>query len=234
MNIIVTGASKGIGFETVKVFARSKQNHVLAIARSGKLLKELAEECKRVNQDAHVTPYEFDLQQFDFYPLILQRIQTYLPHCDILVNNAGKLVNKPFEKTDANDFDEIFNVNVKSLFLLTQAILPMMNKGGHVVNISSMGGVQGSQKFSGLSAYSASKGAVAVFTEALAEELKDNQIYVNCLALGGVGTELFERAFPHAKAAFNPNQIAQYIADFALNGHKYFNGKVLQVSVTTP
>ncbi len=234
MNIIVTGASKGVGFELVKVFARAKHNHVLALARSGKLLKELVEECKRVNQDAHVTAYEFDLQQFDFYPLIMNRIQAYMPQCDILVNNAGKKTYKPFTQTDVNDFDEVFNVNVKSLFLFTQAILPMMNKGGHIVNIGSMGGITGTKKFSGLSAYSASKGAVSVFTEVLAEELKDHPIYVNCLALGSVATEMFTEAFPHDKAALNPVQMAQYIADFALNGHKYFNGKVLPVAVTTP
>ena len=234
MNIIITGASKGIGYEIVKVLARSKHNHILAIARKGRLLKELVEECRRIQQDAHVIPYEFDLMQFDFYSLILQRIQTYMPHCDILINNAGAMVVKPFKETDASDFDEVFQVNVKSLFLLTQAILPMLNKGGHIVNIGSIGGIQGSRKFSGLTAYSASKGAVAVFTEALAEELKDSQIHVNCLALGGVATDMFGKAFPQAKAAFQPEQVAQHIADFALNGHKYYNGKVLPVAVTTP
>jgi NAD(P)-dependent dehydrogenase (short-subunit alcohol dehydrogenase family) len=144
------------------------------------------------------------------------------------------MVVKPFKETDASDFDEVFQVNVKSLFLLTQAILPMLNKGGHIVNIGSIGGIQGSRKFSGLTAYSASKGAVAVFTEALAEELKDSQIHVNCLALGGVATDMFGKAFPQAKAAFQPEQVAQHIADFALNGHKYYNGKVLPVAVTTP
>ncbi len=234
MNIIVTGASQGIGNEIVKVFSRSKLNHVIAISRNEKQLQALVEECKRNNPDALVTPYTFDLTQFDFYPLVIQRIKTFMPHCDILINNAGKLINKPFKRIDQNEFDAIFNVNVKGLFFFTQAMIPLMNKGGHIVNISSIGGIQGSKKFKGLSTYSASKGAVAILTEALAEELQEDEIRVNCLALGGVDTEMFQKAFPHAEASYSPSHMAQYIADFALNGWKHFNGKVLPVSVATP
>ncbi|MFH1936845.1 MAG: SDR family NAD(P)-dependent oxidoreductase [Bacteroidota bacterium] len=234
MNIIVTGASQGIGNEIVKIFSRLKKTHVIAISRNEKQLQALVDECKRNNPDANVTSYAFDLIQFDFYPLVIQRIETFMPHCDILINNAGKLIQKPFKKIDQSGFDDIFNVNVKGLFFFTQAILPLMSKGGHIVNIGSIGGLQGSKKFKGLTAYSASKGAVAILTEALAEELEEDEIRVNCLALGGVGTEMFQKAFPHAEASYSPNQMAQYIVDFALNGWKHFNGKVLPVSVTTP
>ena len=234
MNIIVTGASRGIGHEVVRIFSRSKKNHVVAISRNGKQLEKLVKECNRINPEANVTPYAFDLTQFDFYSLVLQRIETYMPHCDILINNAGNLIFKGFRKIKPEDFDTVFDLNVKGLFFFTQAILPMMNKGGHIVNISSLGGVQGSKKFEGLTAYSASKGAVSILTEALAVELQEEEIRVNCLALGGVNTEMFREAFPHAKASFTPNQIAQYIVDFATNGHKVYNGKVLPVSITTP
>lgn len=234
MNIIVTGASQGIGKEVVKVLSMSKKNHVIAIARNEKQLKALTEECRKNNPGANVTPYVFDLTQFDFYPLVFQRIETFMPYCDILINNAGLLIHRPFRKIDQTGFDDIFNVNVKGLFFFTQAILPLMNKGGHIVNISSMGGIQGSKKFAGLSAYSASKGAVAVLTEALAEELHEEEIRVNCLALGGVDTEMFQKAFPHAEASYTPNQMAQFIVDFALNGRKHFNGKILPVSLATP
>ena len=234
MNIIITGASKGIGFELVKVLCKHKQNQIVAISRNGKALKELAGECQRINPDAHVTPYEFDLQHFDFYPFLVQRLETIMHKCDILINNAGQLLNKPFKKMEQADFDDIFNVNVKSVFLLTQALLPILNHGAHIVNISSMGGVQGSKKFSGLAAYSASKGAVAVLTEVLAEELMEDGIRVNCLALGSVQTEMFEKAFPGVKATLNPQQMAHYIADFAVTGHKYFNGKIIPVSISVP
>jgi len=234
MNIIVTGASKGIGFEVVKLLAKHKQNHIVAISRNGKLLKELVAESLRLYPDAKVTPYEFDLTQFEFYPFIVQRLETFIHTCDILINNAGKLVNKPFGKFGLEEFDDTFNVNIKSPFFLIQALLPILNKGAHVVNISSMGGVPGSQKFPGLAGYSASKGALAILTEVLAEELAEQEIKINCLAIGAVQTEMFIKAFPGARALQNPAQIAHFIADFAVNGQKYFNGKVVPVSLSVP
>ncbi len=234
MNIIITGASKGIGFELVKVLAKHKQNKIVAISRNGKALRELVAECVRLYPDAKVIPYEFDLNQFEFYPFIVQRLETFIHKCDILVNNAGKLFNKPFSKFEITKFDDTFNVNVKSPFFLTQALLPMLNKGAHVVNIGSIGGVQGSKKFPGLAAYSASKGALAILTEVLAEELAEQEITVNCLALGAVQTEMFAKAFPGAKALQNPEQLAHFIADFCISGQKYFNGKVVPVSMSVP
>ncbi|MDP1623628.1 MAG: SDR family oxidoreductase [Bacteroidales bacterium] len=234
MNIIVTGASKGIGFEIVKVLAKHKQNHIVAISRDGKSLQELVSECLRMYPAAKVTPYEFDLAQFEFYPFIVQRLETFIHTCDILINNAGNLVNKPFEKFGLEEFDETFNVNVKSPFFLIQALLPILGKGAHIVNISSIGGIQGSKKFPGLAAYSASKGALAILTEVLAEEFIAQEIAVNCLAIGAVQTEMFKRAFPGSKALQNPEQIAHFIADFAVNGPKYFNGKVVPVSLAVP
>lgn len=234
MNIIVTGAARGIGFEVVKVLAKHKQNHIVAISRNGKALKELASECVRMYPDAKVIPYEFDLAQFEFYPFIVQRLETFIHTCDILINNAGKLVNKPFEQFDSEEFDDTINVNLKSPFFLTQALLPMLSKGAHVVNIGSIGGVQGSKKFPGLAAYSASKGALAILTEVLAEELAEREIKVNCLAIGAVQTEMFMKAFPGAKALQNSAQIAHFIGDFAVNGAKYFNGKVVPVSLSVP
>ena len=234
MNIIITGAGNGIGFELVKALAKHKLNHIVAVSRNGAALKELVAECVRMYPEAKVTPYEFDLIQFDFYPFIVQRLETIIQKCDILINNAGKLVNKSFLRFDPAEFDATFNVNVRAPFFFIQSLLPMMNKGSHIVNIGSMGGIQGSMKFPGLAAYSASKGALAVLTEVLAEELAEQEIKVNCLALGAVQTEMFVKAFPGAKALQNPAQIAHFIADFAVNGHKYFNGKIIPVSLSVP
>jgi NAD(P)-dependent dehydrogenase (short-subunit alcohol dehydrogenase family) len=234
MDIIITGASSGIGYELVKFFARNRNNHIVAIARKGPLLKQLYNECLKLNGEAHVTPYEFDLEQFEFYPFIVQRIETFIPKCDILINNAGRLINRPFTALDPAEFDEVFNVNVKATFFFTQALLPMMKEGGHIVNIASMGAIQGTQKFPGLSAYSASKAAVTVLTECLAEELKETDICINCLALGGAQTEMFTKAFPGQKASQTAAHMAQYIAEFALTGHKFFNGKVIPVANSVP
>ena len=125
MNIVITGASRGIGFELAKVLAKHKQNHLVVISRNGKNLRELARECVRLYPEAKVTPYEFDLNQFEFYPFIVQRLETFIPKCDILVHNAGKLVNKPFSQFEQTEFDDTFNVNVKGPFFFTQAMLPM-------------------------------------------------------------------------------------------------------------
>jgi short-subunit dehydrogenase len=234
MNIIVTGASKGIGAEIVKGFCKHKGNVIIALSRNAEGLRRLSAECQKLNPGTKVATIEFDLSQFEFYPFILQKIETVFHHCDILVNNAGRLVNKPFDKMEFQDFDDVFNVNIKSMFFFTQLILRIMSKGGHVVNISSLGGILGSKKFPGLSAYSTSKGAVSIFTEALAEEIKESEIRVNCLALGGVQTEMFEKAFPGYKALQTPAQMAQFITDFALNGNRFFNGKVIPVSQMLP
>jgi short-subunit dehydrogenase len=234
MNIVITGAGKGIGAEIVRFLCKQKGNQIVAISRNGEHLRKLQADCLKLNPDSKVSVIEFDLVQFDFYTFLLQKIGLVFQHCDILINNAGHLINKSFEKFEFHDFDDIFNSNVKSLFFFTQMIIPTMNKGGHVVNIGSIGGIQGTRKFPGLSAYSASKAAVTVLTEALAEELTGKDISVNCLALGAVQTEMFEKAFPGQRALQMPHQIAQYIAEFSINGDKYFNGKVIPVSVTVP
>jgi len=234
MNIIVTGTSRGVGFEIVKHLCKHKQNHIVAISRSGKALKELVAECLRLNPEAKVTPYEFDLNQFDFYPFIVQRLQTFIHHCDILIHNAGKLILKPFDKVEQQEFDEVFNVNIKAPYFFTQAVLPMMTRGGHILTIGSIGGISGTKKYPGLTAYSTSKGALTIFTEILAEELRDREISVNCLALGSVQTQMFEKAFPGVHASQTPEKMAHYIADFAVTGHKFFNGKVIPVANSIP
>ncbi|MCX6282831.1 MAG: SDR family NAD(P)-dependent oxidoreductase [Bacteroidetes bacterium] len=230
MNIIVTGAGKGIGYEIVKILCKHKQNQILAISRKMNDLKDLVSDCHKQTPDSKVTPYEFDLNQFDFYPFIAQRMEAILHRVDIIIHNAGRLVNKPFSKMQQGDFDEVYNVNVKAPFFFTQAMLPLMNRGGHIVMISSMGGIQRAKKFEGLSAYSSSKGALSVLSECLAAELSEQDIFVNCLALGGVQTKMFEKAFPGVKASQSAQQMASFIADFAINGHKFFNGKVLEVA----
>ena len=234
MNIIVTGASRGIGAEIVKTLSKHKGNHIVAISRNGEALRNMISECGKPLNDTSVIAAEFDLSQFDFYPFLFQKVETAFRSCDILINNAGKLINKPFEKMEQQDFDDMFNLNVKSPFFLIRQFLPMMSNGAHILNISSMGGIQGSKKFKGLSLYSASKGALAVLTEALAEELSEKNISVNCLALGATQTEMFEKAFPGMKALQTPQQMAQFVADFAVSGHKYINGKVIPVSISVP
>src|SRR5690606_21422943 len=153
---------------------------------------------------------------------------------DILINNAGKLVNKPFATISREEFEAVYSVNVFGVATMIQKVLPFMASEGHIVNISSMGGVQGSVKFPGLAAYSSAKAAVITLTELLAEEYKETGPSFNVLALGAVQTEMLEEAFPGYKAPLSPTEMAAYIFDFALKGNAYYNGKLLQVSSTTP
>jgi len=153
---------------------------------------------------------------------------------DILIHNAGSLVNKSFEKLTLNDFQKVYQINVFAVAKLTQMVLPFLQRGSHVVTISSIGGIQGSLKFPGLAAYSSSKGAVITLSELLAEEYKNQGISFNVLALGAVQTEMLEEAFPGYQAPISAQDMANYIADFALKGNKVYNGKVLQVSSSNP
>ncbi len=223
-NVIITGTSRGIGFELVQLFANAGHK-VLALSRNDSSVSELGY--------GNVGCFPFDLSSSEDLAKLRQYL-TKWDKVDILINNAGKLLNKPFLETSPVEFEEVYNVNVFGLANITRSVLPMMPKNGHVVTISSMGGVQGSMKFPGLSAYSSSKGAVITLTELWAEEFKETGPSFNVLALGAVQTEMLEEAFPGYQASITPLQMAQYIMDFALKGHELYNGKLLQVSHSTP
>ena len=230
MNIIITGASRGIGKEVAIQLANSAENKVIAIARDEKKLNALK---KEVKDPARLIPIAFDLRHGD-YELLSKEIRGHFSEIHVLINNAGILINKKISRLSADDFDQMMDVNVKSAFLLSQALIPLFEPNGHIVNISSMGGFQGSAKFPGLAAYSSSKGALITLTEVLAEEYKETGPSFNVLALGAVQTEMLEEAFPGYKAPISAKEMARYIMDFSLNGNKFYNGKVLEVSSSTP
>ena len=205
-------------------FAENGHN-VLAISR--KIPRALAENSQITCIAADLT----DQKDLDKVHVILSQSWKTV---DAIIHNAGALISKPFSETTVEDFENIYKVNVFGLAALTRITLPFLVKGSHVVSISSMGGIQGSAKFAGLSAYSSSKGAVIILSELLAEEYKDHGIAFNVLALGSVQTEMLAEAFPGYKAPLTAAEMASYIHDFTLTGNKFFNGKVLQVSSTTP
>ncbi len=223
-NVIITGTSRGIGFELALEFAR-KGHHVLAISR--KVPDQLL-------GNPNITCLSIDITVEDEMREIDKFIASTWKKVDILIHNAGCLVNRPFAQLSQSDFERVYKVNVFGVANLTRTCLPYMSKGSHVVSISSMGGIQGSMKFAGLAAYSSSKGALITLSELLAEEYKEQGIAFNVLALGAVQTEMLEEAFPGYEAAISAKEMADYIFNFALTGNKYYNGKVLQVSSTTP
>lgn len=223
--IVIVGTSRGIGKELVLELAKNPNNEIYAVSRHNNedfasftnvLFHPLDLESKNVQAEARA---------------IFETIGTI----DYMVNNAGKLVNKPFAEITSEELLSCYQVNVLGVFQVMQAAIPFLNpKGAHVVNISSMGGFQGSVKFAGLSAYSTSKAALCSFTELFSEEYKDSKIAMNCLCLGAVQTEMLSEAFPGYEAPHQPEETARYIADFLFNGYRFFRGKILPLSISTP
>lgn len=223
-NIIITGTSRGIGYELALQFANAG-HQVLAISR--KTPQTLMEHPNVSCLSLDISVAE-DLLQVEKFIL-----QTW-KKVDVLLHNAGHLLHKPFDQITADEFESVYKVNVFAVAELTKICIPFMQKGSHVVTISSMGGIQGSMKFAGLAAYSSSKGAVITLSELLAEEYKEQGIAFNVLALGAVNTEMLQEAFPGYEAPLSAKEMADYIFNFALTGNKFYNGKVLQVSSSTP
>ena len=241
MNIIITGASRGIGYETAKLL--SQDHTVIAISRSAEK-----------NKLPGVISISFDFETGNVKNDLLPQIKNHFQEVDVLINNSAAFVKKPFSEITPEDFEKIFRVNVFAIAELTRMMLasplsPLLSAGRrspsdladkekgaptHVLNIVSMGGIQGSRKFPGLSAYSSSKGALITLTECLAEEYKNKNISFNAIAFGSVQTEMLEAAFPGFKAPLSAKEAAAFTAHFAINGNKYFNGKILQMALSTP
>lgn len=223
-NVIITGTSRGIGYELALQFANAG-HQVLALSRHTP---------KTLLEHHNITCLSIDISVEDEINLVKKFVEQTWKKIDILIHNAGSLIHKPFTETTVQDFEHIYKVNVFGVAQLTRVCLPYLHNGSHVVGISSMGGIQGSLKFAGLAAYSSSKGALITLMELLAEEYKEQGIAFNVLALGAVQTEMLEEAFPGYKAPITAAAMADYIFNFSLTGNNYYNGKVLQVSSSTP
>lgn len=227
MNIVITGGGKGIGLELTKRFLREPEHRVWVCSRDVDALTTLNH--PRLNIAA------LDLTRSDEAE-IYSSVSAQLSQVDILIHNAGVLVNRPFQETAIDDWRQVFEVNVFSAVKVSLALLPLLKKsaGAHIVHIGSMGGFQGASKFPGLSAYSASKAALANVTECMAEELKSDGIHVNCLALGAVDTAMLRQAFPGYQAPVGSESMADMIYQFSVTQRMFFNGKILPVSASTP
>ncbi|MBV6485080.1 MAG: Gluconate 5-dehydrogenase [Flavobacteriales bacterium] len=234
-NILITGASRGIGYELVKQYAADSNNHIVVLSRNLNKLEQLKQECEQLYKNTiHI--YTIDFASSNFHHQFQELLKKENKHFHIVINNAGVLINKPFTETTTTDWQTVFTINVFAPATIIKEVIHSNNtkEQTHVVNISSMGGFQGSVKFPGLSVYSASKAALANLTEVLAEEYKNTNIKINCLALGAAQTEMLQEAFPGYKAPVSAKQMAIYIKEFCLSGDKLFNGKILPVSVSTP
>lgn len=223
--VVVVGASRGIGLEIVKQFAQ-EGNTVFALSRDVEKMN------KAFESYSNVTSFAFDLSKN--VKEQIKSISTQIGIIDILINNAGYLVNKPFDSISRDEFQLSYQINVIGVMETVQGFLESLHPSAHIVNISSMGGFQGSVKFAGLSTYSTSKAALCSFTELFSEEYKDSQLSMNCLCLGAVQTEMLEEAFPGYEAPTSPAEMATFIVDFAQDGPRFFKGKIIPVSLSTP
>ncbi|MDZ7636417.1 MAG: SDR family oxidoreductase [Bacteroidales bacterium] len=231
MNIVITGASSGIGREVALSLAQEPDHRIYAIARSEQALSSIAEGCKNGN----IIPVPLDITgDRSLLRGLVKRLHEEAGRLDILINNAGYLVNKPFEEHTGDEIASLVAVNFISAAAMTAELLPLMVRGSHVLNIGSMGGFRGGMKFAGLSYYSATKGALAVLTEMSSARVCDRGISFNCLCPGAVQTEMFSEAFPGFSAPVSPAEMAVIIADFAVNGNKFFDGKILPVALSVP
>ena len=231
-SIIITGAGSGIGYDMVRLLCEQPNHQILAIARDTAAL-QLFVQNKEGDSLSNLHVFKCDVENPQEIDELIHSIKEKFSCINYLVNNAGSLINKSFEQLTQKEFLKMYQVNVFSVIQIIQGLLPILTNA-HIVNISSIGGVQGAAKFSGLSGYSSSKAALAVLSECLAEELKSKGIHVNCLALGAVQTKMLQAAFPNYIAPVTSLQMAAYIIDFTLTSANLFNGKIIPVGVTTP
>lgn len=235
MNILITGASRGIGAATAKYLARKKVKTLFLTARNINALEHLKKDIAELNPDTEVFPIAADLSAEDGILKVTEFVGKKTPKLDRLLNNAGYLVSGSFASISQEEILRSFMINYFAPSNLIKSCLPLLENASkaHVVNISSMAGFQGSQKFVGLSHYSASKAAIASLTELLAAEFH-GEIIFNCLAIGAVDTEMLKEAFPGYKAPLQADEMAEYIGEFLLTAGRYMNGKIIPVSLVSP
>ena len=227
MNIVITGCSKGIGFELVKLL--SENHNIFGISRNIDQLKKL--------KSSLSIPNNFDFLAQDITKLNVEIINNWIQvkKIDLLINNAGMLINKSFKDICYDDYRKLMDVNFWGAFNLSQLLLEKLsNAKGQIFNISSMGGVNFSSKFPGLSLYSSSKAAISILTECLSEELKDLNIRVNAFALGAVQTEMLEEAFPNYESGISTLEMASFIVNFIDSSKNLINGQVIRVTKSNP
>lgn len=208
---IVTGASSGIGQKTAELLEKHGA-HVVTFARSG----------------GTVTGDVAD-------PAAIERLfaetERRFGSCEVLVNCAGIIDPAPLLETTLDRWRRMFAVNVDGIYLTCRRALPsMLERGrGAIVNVASISGVPGPEKFPGWVSYCASKGAVVSLTEALAVEVKSRGVRVNAVSPGSVDTKMWAEASGGAPASMTPEEIAETILFLASDRSRPMNGQNLNV-----
>ena len=207
---LVTGAGRGIGAATAAALAHQGAHTILA-SRSAAELYSVAQHLHSAGQSA--STLVLDVADDAAVAAAFAQINQQWGRLDILVNNAAMLLGAPFMALRMADWDRLFTVNVRGAVLCAHHAFPLMReRGGSIVNVSSLGGLTATEKFPGLSAYTVSKFAISGLTEALAVEGREFNIRVNAVAPGAVDTAMLRQAAPHLHTSTTPADIAKIIA----------------------
>ena len=222
---IVTGASSGIGARTAALLAE-RGARVAIFARSAEKLENLA----RSHGDRILT-VAGDAGDESALDHLFDHTEKRFGPCDILVNNAGMVDPGRVIETSADRWDRMFAVNVRAAFLASRRALRSMieRREGVIVNVSSISGISGPEKFPGNASYNASKAALISFTEALAVEAKEYGVRVNCVSPGSVDTPMWAHVSGGAPAAMTPDEVAETILFLASSRSRPMNGQNLHV-----
>lgn len=223
--VVVTGASSGIGRAAAELFAQNGAR-VAIFARSESKLVDIARAF-----DETVIPVAGDAASERDIDRLFAATESRLGACQVLVNCAGMIDPERLVRTTPERWDRMFAVNIRSMFLSCRRALPsMLERGaGAIVNIASISGVLGPEKFPGFVSYNASKAAVIGFTEALAVEVKEHGIRVNCVSPGSVDTAMWAKASGGAPAEMTPRDVARTILFLASSDSGPVNGQNLNV-----
>ena len=222
---VVTGASSGIGRRCTEMLA-DRGARVAIFARSEEKLVAIA---ASFGEQMLVVPG--DVADLADVERLFNTTEAKLGPCDILVNNAGMIEVAPLVDTTLDQWERTFAVNVRGIFLACRRALPsMIERGrGAIVNVSSISGVFGPEKFQGTVAYCASKAAVISMTEVLAVEVKERGVRVNAVSPGSVDTPMWADVSGGAPASMNADEVAETILFLASDRSRPMNGQNVNV-----
>ena len=225
---IITGASRGIGRAAAFELARQGADVVLA-ARDAHALDAGASAIREQGQQALAIPTDVADEQ-SVERLVSTTVGAF-GHVDLVINSAGALVNRPLADLDAASWDHVLAVNLRGTFLMCREAFRHMipRQGGVIINVSSLSGVPGVEKFPGLSAYNASKYGVAGLTEILAVEGRPHGIRVLAVSPGAVDTEMLRQAAPHLTPGMTPDDLARILAWLAGPDARHLSGVNLPI-----
>lgn len=226
--VIITGAGRGIGRSAALRFAREGAQ-VVIFSRTASQLTEVATTI--TNNGGHVLAVAGDVSDEKDVQRLFQSALNAFGRVDILLNCAGMVAVQPFIEMDTATWDRVVAVNLRGTFLCSRAAFQQMakQKQGVIVNISSLSGVKGVEKFPGLSAYNVSKAGIASLTEILAVEGKPLNIRVCAVSPGAVDTQMLQEAAPHLKAGMTPDDMAEILFFLADDSGRMLSGSNLEI-----